>query len=66
MSKALELLKEWDKELDTYDPYAAGGVSQFGYGAVGIEANSVKKRVKEIIRQSEESCITCGYKPCKC
>ncbi len=49
MSKALDLLKEWDKELDTYDPYAPDGVSQFGQGALGIEVTGVKKRVKEII-----------------
>ncbi len=51
MSKALELLKEWDKYLETYDPYAEGGVSQYGSGAVGIEVNGVKKRVKEIIEK---------------
>jgi len=51
MSRALELLKEWDKYLDTYDPYAVGGVSQYGSGAVGIEVAGVKKRVKDIIKK---------------
>ncbi len=49
MSKALELLKEWDEYLDDYDPYAKDGVSQFGQGALGIEVKGVKDRVKEII-----------------
>lgn len=51
MSKALELLKEWDKELDKYDPYAEGGLSQFGSGALGIEVAGVKERVKKIIAE---------------
>lgn len=55
MCKALELLKEWDKALDKYDPYASNGVSRFGQGALGIEVTGVKKRVKEIIQQTEDS-----------
>ncbi|MCK5016938.1 MAG: hypothetical protein KAS32_07680 [Candidatus Peribacteraceae bacterium] len=55
MCKALELLKEWDKYLDDYDPYAEGGLSQYGSGAIGIEAANVKERVKEIISKTEDS-----------
>ena len=52
MSKALELLKEWDRELDKYDPYAPNSTSRFGQGAVGIEVAGIKERVKEIIAKS--------------
>ena len=51
MADALELLKEWDEYLDTYNPYGIGGVSQFGSGALGMEIDGVKKRVKKIIME---------------